>query len=298
MRMKWQKVLMGMTLVLLLLPLTGCAGKALAGIMEQPSPQVPESEALEQARSLRREVVLLNLINGLGLSQEQMEFILQKAQEAQSLREEYLTQGQQELQQSVEILQELRDTLMRGENIPDELKQRFREQEARNKEKVREYEDRMNELAEEVKGILEEHQLYALEGFVPCVIPPETGTRIGQAQSSVPGERLLARMRKMPGHKFEENKERIAQGLLDRLKAHLPPDYQLDEEAEKERLLTLLEEAYRMPDTDFNLKKEEILQELLEPYEVPRRPESVTQKIKRYLLDPSIIPLLEEKLGR
>lgn len=293
---KGRKILLWIGLVILLLSLTGCAGNVATGPLSHSPSQ--DSGELEQARNLRREIVLLNLINGLELTQEQMEFILQKAQEAQTLREERLSQGQAELEQSTQVLREIKDALMRGENISDDLRKRFREQEIKNGQKAQEYQEELNALAEEVKGVLGEHQLYALEEFVPCVIPPEKGLQIGQAKGTTPGERLLARIRKMPGHRFEENKERIVQTLFNRLKGHLPPDYQLDEEAEKERLLTLLEEAYRMPDTDFNLKKEEILQEILEPYEVPRRPESVTQKIKRYLLDPSIIPLLEEKLGR
>ncbi|HDN79533.1 MAG TPA: hypothetical protein ENG33_03575 [Chloroflexi bacterium] len=294
MKGNWGKIIPLLMLILLTLPMSGCAKVVSAN----PVAQFTGDEAFGELKTLRREVQLLNLINGLELTQEQMEFILEKAKEAQALREEHLSQNQEEINQTIEILTELKEALMQGENIPEELKQRFREIEGQNREKQREYEEQINGIAEEIKGILEDHQLYALKEYVPCVIPPETGTRIGQAKGSTPGEQLLWRMRRMPYSRFQEFKERIAEKMLEKLKRHLPPGSQLDEEAEKERLVKLLEEAYTLSDVDFNLKKDELLEEIMKPYELPKPPDSLLRKIRIHLLDPHIIPLLEEKLGK
>ena len=65
-------------LVVLLLPLvSGCQ-----------SVQPVSAQAVPEIAGLRREVQLLNLINGLELTPEQMRFIVEKAQEAQELRQE------------------------------------------------------------------------------------------------------------------------------------------------------------------------------------------------------------------
>jgi hypothetical protein len=71
----------------------------------------------------------------------------------------------------------------------------------------------------------------------------------------------------------------------------------LDGEEELERILGLIEKARSMPDVGFELEKEELIKELLAPYEAHRPRADVTAVIRRHLLDPAIIPLLEQKLA-
>ena len=62
----------------LLLASSGCTSLPLA-----------KAEGLTDVGELQREVQLLNLLNGLELSADQMRFILEIAQEAQEIREEF-----------------------------------------------------------------------------------------------------------------------------------------------------------------------------------------------------------------
>jgi len=157
----------------------------------------------------------------------------------------------------------------------------------------------MTRIAREVQGILEGHQIYALEHFVPCVIPPQGGARIGQAEDTTAAEGLLARLRAIPAARFERNKEEIARRIVEQLKSHLPRGFGLviNEEEETTRILSILNEARELSDVEFELQKTDLIQQVKSVYELPESPVDTCLKIERHLLDPSIIPLLEEKLA-
>ena len=271
----------------LLLTSSGCA-----------SLPVAQAEGLADVGNLQREVQLLNLINGLELSADQMRFVLEKAQEAQAIRDELRDKANGNVEETVAVLSELRATLMQGENIADSSRERWFSIHGKNLELREEYEAEMTRIAQEVQAILEGHQIYALEHFVPCVIPPQGGARIGQAEDTTAAEGLLARIRAIPTARFESYKEEIARRIAERLKSHLPKGFELvvNEEEETARILSILEEARGLSDVEFELQKTDLVQQVKSAYELPQAPVDTCLKIERHLLDPSIIPLLEEKL--
>ena len=77
-------------------------------------------EDIDTLRKVTEEIRLLNLINGLELDKEQMEFIIQKAEEAEQLKTEFsetISNDNPGVAKALQPLQELRDTLLKGENI-------------------------------------------------------------------------------------------------------------------------------------------------------------------------------------
>jgi hypothetical protein len=188
---------------------------------------------------------------------------------------------------------------MRGENIPDSSRERWFSTHSKNLELRGEYEEEMTRIAQEVQDILEGHQIYALEHFVPCVIPPQGGARIGQAEDTTAAEGILARIRAIPAARFERNKEEIARRIVDHVKSHLPRRFALaiNEEAEIATILSILEEARALSDVEFELQKTALVQQVKSTYELHQAPVDTCLKIERHLLDPRIIPLLEEKLA-
>jgi hypothetical protein len=272
----------------LLLANSGCA-----------SLPVAKADELTDVGELQREVQLLNLLNGLELSTDQMRFLLEKAQEAQKIREEFTGKADGNVAETTEVLSELRTILMKGENIPDSLRERWYSIHSKNLELRGEYEKEMTRIAQEVQSILESHQIYALEHFVPCVIPPKGEARIGQAEDTTAGEEILARIRAIPAARFERNKGEIARRIMERLKSRLPRGFApvINEEEEIARILSILEEARGLSDVEFELQKADLVQQVKSAYELPEAPVDVCLKIERHLLDPRIIPLLEEKLG-
>ncbi|MFQ6058587.1 MAG: hypothetical protein ACE5MB_06910 [Anaerolineae bacterium] len=257
----------------------------------------PAQATTTDVGKLRREIQLLNLINGLELSDDQMRFILEKAREAQEIREELRGRAEEKEGDAVGVLSELRATLMRGEEISSDLREQIHLMQSTSRGLKEEYESEMTRLALEIKGVLGEHQLYALEQFVPCLIPPEGEARIGQAEGTAHAERQLARIRAMPSPLFERRKEEIAQRAMELIRRHLPKGTIINEEEEKEWLISFLEEARALSDVEFELEKSSLVEELKSRYTPPRLPVDVSVKIERFLLDPLVIPLLEEKLA-
>ncbi len=258
-----------------------------------------EAEGLDEVADLRRDVQLLNLINGLDLSGEQMQFILDRAREAEAIREEIKERAQGNTAATSQVLSELRETLMRGKVISSELRGEFFSVEKENQALKEEWEQEMARLALEVEETLEGHQLYALEHYVPCVIPPEGEARIGQAEDTHAGQALLQRIRDIPDAQFEARKQKIAQKVLERVLARLPKDQALalDQEEEIEWLLCFLEKVRGLDEMTFAVEKEQLVEEVKSRYGRPEGPVDVTAKIERHLLDPRIIPLLEDKLA-
>jgi hypothetical protein len=268
---------------ILLLPILGC----------QPTPvsaQAPPEEV-----DLQRQIQLLNLINGLELTPDQMRLILEKAQEAKMTREALKAEG--DIAEMEAILAEITDTLMKGQNVPDELRDSFFSAKAANKRLLERYKKEALHLAEEIEEILEGHQLYALEHYAPCVIPPEGEARIGQARDAR-GVAVLERLRAVPADRFERHREKIARRVLQELQRRFGRRILiLDREKELHRILDLMEEARSLSDVDFELEKENLMRELTAPYEASQRRVDVRPVIGRHLLDPAIIPLLEQKLA-
>jgi hypothetical protein len=228
----------------LLLTSSGCA-----------SPLIAKAEGLADGGDLKRVMQLLDLLNGLELRTSQMRFIVEKAQEAEELRDEPL-----------------------------------------NRE---EYQAEMTRIAREVKVILDQHQIYALLHFAPCVIPPQDEARIGQTDGATATEEVLARIRAIPDAKFERNKEETARELIEHLKSHLPEGFILiiNEKEETARILSILDEARRLSDVEFGLQKTDLVQQVLFAYGFHESPVDTCLKIEQHLLDPMLIPLLEERLA-
>jgi hypothetical protein len=257
--------------------------------------QPVSAQAPPERGDLRREVQLLNLINGLELTPEQMRFILERAQQAQDKRD--ALRDQADVEEMDATLGEIRDTLMAGQTISPELTERFFAARADNERLLEAYRGEVTRLAGEVEDVLEEHQLYTLEHYVPCVIPPPGELRVGQAQGAGSGV-VLERLRAMPGDRFERRKEGIARLVMKRLEARFHGRVLiLDEAGELNRIVDLLERARSLSEVDFELQKEDLVEELLAPYQVTQPPVEPTAVIARHLLDPVIIPLLEEKLA-
>ena len=234
------------------------------------------------------------VFNGLELTPDQMRFIVEKAQETQEIHEELRTGA--DAGEMAGMLEQFKTTLMAGENVSPDLVQRFHALKGRFHTAEDDYEAELTRIAGEVEAVLEEHQLYALEQYVPCVILPEGGLRVGQAQGTGGGEAVMEHLRAMPAGRFErESARRVLERIRERLHGAA---LILDEEAELERIEGLIEEARALSDVEFELQKESLVEELLAPYEAAHSQGGHAAVIARHLLDPAIIPLLEEKLAR
>ena len=262
----------------------------------ESSSSPPARQELRELGNLEQEVRLLNLINGLELSPEQTQFILQKAQEAKALRKKCNAEIQRHSQALEEVLGDLKDDLVEGKNTSSSRPRVFRA-----KHKVDELKDELTEqinaIAKEVEGKLEGHQIYALERFVPCLIPPEEGNRIGQAEGAKGFAQQLQRIRNIPSSHFLRIQEKIVDKALERIKKHVRRGQIIDEDKERERIAAFFKEIRSLSEADFLLRKEEIAEEFMAPYVQNKLAVDISVRIERYLLSPAVISLLEAKMS-
>jgi hypothetical protein len=268
---RWLIVCIG----LLLLPL-GCQSALPANAQAPP-----------ETADLRREIQLLNLIDSLGLTPEQMQFVLDRARQAQESQEALKAQAHAE--ETRAMLEEIRDTLLAGESLSWELRERFLAAQAENERLIGEYRETVIGLAQEVEAILEDRQLYALEQYVPRVVPPSRGAG---------GSAMLERLRAIPADSFDLHKENVARRVMRQLEERFRGRVLIIErDRELDRILELVERVRALSEADLELQREALIEELLAPYRVARPSARPTAVIARHLLDPAIIPLLEEKIA-
>ena len=253
-------------------------------------------EDLNRTQKLRQEIIGLNLINGLDLSHDQMEIILQSAEESKRLREE--------LQKSILLLsddmetelEKIKSYLKKNQDIPPSTAQRFHRISNEIKRKKKEKEEKIGKLAGVVKENLEQHQLYQLQEFIPCIIPPKGELRIGQAGDNKGLVKNLERIRDIPYRLYERRKTEIINRTLQGLKLHIPSGVEIKEDELEEHIHYVFQIARNIDDTDFEIQKENLAEELVAPIKSSHPRNSMTRKIEAFLLCPEIIPILKERL--
>jgi len=260
------------------------------------------AEDLEKKqRELRTQITLYNLVNGLYLTNDQMEFILSRAKDLDSLRERLkerkksnastLTQALLDLKEEVkqevpQVSENLAKRIHQGNNLLLRLR--------------KEYIDALGEATEQVKSALSDNQIYLIKSFKPCLIPPKGPARIGQLSSQGGPTRLLERIRDMPARRYETKKYEIADRIIEKLSVRSPrlSAEQLGEA--KIILLQTMDDVRELSDVEFALQKEDIAHEIKNTVLRDKHKESeidVDKRIARFLLSPQIIPALEEGLS-
>jgi len=253
-----------------------------------------ENKKLSQ---LKEEIYLLNLLNGLDLKPKQMEFIKEKIKEKIEIEEFTREKLQLKEEELFSALEEIRGYLIKGNEIPDSLKQKYHRIHTQIKKEIMITDERIKELALEVENILEDHQKYQLRNFVPCIIPPKGELRVGQANDYSGVARMLERIRKIPERVYRWNKERIIFRTIERMKLNLFPWNEIDENKMENYLFKLFDTVRMLSDADFQLQKDKFAEELVSAFSPKKKKQDLIGKIKFFLLAPNIIPILEQKLN-
>ncbi len=197
-----------------------------------------------------------------------------------------------------DLLVELKGILLRGEDIPANLKRRVHQ----NKQVQYELEDRLGErllsIESEVISILTPNQLKLIEEYKPCTIPPAIG-KIGQSvEGAAEGlVRMFSRIRNMPEERYQNAETFIADLVFDRSVRHMWFKNSQEEEEYRSRIVSTFRTVREMSDKEFLLKKSELAERLLpEEKNVERIRKNRLGKVGRFLLDPALIPILKQRL--
>jgi len=259
----------------------------------------PKNQKFDRSEGLRREIRLVNLINGLELNSEQMELILTRARETEALRQELAAKLRLRHEDWERVLGEIKSYCKRNKEVPPATAQRFRGLQTELKASRFHLVEKKREYAKEIERALEEHQLYQLHDFVPCLIPPKGELRVGQSQEQKGLIRGMERIRDFPDRFYERKRDQIVKRTLERMKLQAPPQLEVNEKDMEDHIHSILEKARSLEDVEFDIQKDELAEELISPLKPQALPNDLrlSRKIEAFLLSPRIIPLLEERLG-
>jgi hypothetical protein len=279
--------------ILLFILLLSCIFSSLAVAEEEPSGPLPQAQVFLQQRT---EIQILNLVNNLYLTRPQMQLILERAKMARIMSRLYDIRSEELLQALNLPLLKLKETLIAGQDIPADLKEAVNKAKQEFETVKGNYEKQRLKLAAEVKECLDGGQLYIIDSYKPCLIPPPGPGRIGQAEKNEGAEKMLANVRSLPQVKYERKKKDLAGKVIAQARKKMPAGFVIDEEKETGRIMAFFDEARKMDEVSFRVHKEELAAAFKSAYVVPKLPLDITVKIDQFLLAENIIPLLKQRL--
>jgi hypothetical protein len=273
-------------------------GVRFASAMDEPP------EAYERVRNLKQDISILNLLNGLHLTDQQRIAILEEARNAQAVRDRYVRSKSEQLSQTAESLEDLKRQLMNPQAPPPKEIERKAKRDNSDIRRLQEsYAHEIGTIEKRVAKILTDGQKEILVDFKPCLLPPKNlrnPTRAGQAHDYSRVERFLTRSRHWSSDVYERRLEHFLDKFVEKVEEKQGSMSKDEELAEKGRVRTIVEEAQSLSDVDFELSKQE-LAECIDIYKSsPKKKVLVTAghrhgQIARFLLSERAVPILEQR---
>jgi hypothetical protein len=270
-----------------------------------PAALVQRGKTLE---GLKEDISLLNLLNGLNLTGEQMRAILLHVKALRSL---LLVKACPEILEDTEkAFRRLKETLMKNQGIPKEVRARVHTAEGRVKKLQELFREVIAYREKEVRKILLPSQVEIIETFSPCTFPPETlsnPVRVGEAGrgETAKVEEALLKVHRMSDSEFEEKRGKIEQSIREALSKKIFTDRI---EGELSRIMGIVEKARRLSETDLALQKSVLAREMI-PKDLAkdlslrlnrfhRRLYGGRTAVAKTMFNFRIIPLLEGRLAQ
>ncbi len=260
---------------------------------------------------LREEINLLNLFNGLNLKQEQLGKLRDYAVEAEKLRESYFNSASMTVGEALAAFRELRGVLAENEGLPKDVEARAAQANLRLKGLEERYRADVRSLESRAASVLTAAQQVVLEEFKPCLIPPRNlkdPVRAGQAANRERGVEMLSKLRSLPEPVYESQIDNVAEKRLEIYEKHKGKLSEKESAASIRRLKAVAARARKMDDTQFEVEKEKLAEELHFTDELETLLKKVDKvrvdkfggpgKSGRFLLSPAAISIYEERLGR
>lgn len=252
----------------------------------------------DDERDIRREISLLNLVNGLYLTEGQLEKLADLSRRTDSLRDKLGQATAYGESERIEAFRRLREELVYGADVPDDIRYDAVFRNHPSLEQRRSFKFSMAGLAEEVGGVLTEGQKQVIADFKPCLTPPrdlKNPERAGQADNSSGIERVMARLRNAPPRRYERIKEKVIDRHIARLNRHEGPLSGEEIEEERLRIYGIIDRAMSASDADFEINKNILAREFKEEIDQPRQ--TLRRTLARYFLSPVSTRVLDDKLS-
>lgn len=249
-----------------------------------------------EMKQLQQEIKIINLLNGLELFSYQMAYILDKAQEAEKIRNKFHQEITKNADDFTETLSQLKEHSLTNKDISAKLGKNIHNLNTQAQSSKAQYLESLDHISHDVETILDGHQLYQLEHYIPCLIPPLGETKIGQSDIPTGVIKQLQKLREIPDWLYDVKKNDIAEKTMEKLKRHRDRYSEFSEDEDKARILDLFDEIRSIPDIEFALNKQSYAEELKASGRPAKPGIALSSKIKMFLLDPLIVPILNEML--
>jgi len=263
--------------------------------MTPPPTESARNYSESEIRDMMRDIQTLNLINGLNLSQEQMQKLLPIAREVKQRQDKIQATFDRMNNEIYSVLKEMKSQLMSKSDVTEDLKRRYHRAEGEIKKQRVEYDERCKELSKQISEILNDNQKVVLREYHPCVVPVKSianPERIGQAGGGEHLQRMMDRVRRIPEDRYPQVKQRILARIKERIKMHVRDEK--ERETAVENLSKAMDQVRSLSDEEYEIKKGEIASNIRPERKKPR---NVEQKfIDRFLLNPNLASILEHKI--
>jgi hypothetical protein len=267
-------------------------------------------EEVRQIKTLRDDINLCNLLNGIYLSKDQMESLLLLAKEAEEIRNQYHNEQVKKAEDFRRALESLRKEVIKGTGINQNVAKRASGLNKELKDSRISMNHKLARLEQQAGEVLNEGQKQILQEFKPCLLPPRNlnhPTRAGQAFDSGPFVKTMERVREVPPRRYKQMRHRVLSHHLKKLEEYHVEITEQEQRAEYRRAGNILDRARSMDPVKFQLHKEELANDLSHLH-IERDKKFVDSqklygndyrvgKIGNYFLTPRIVPILEEKIA-
>ncbi len=250
--------------------------------------------AIKDVESVSERIKALNLLIGLELEPDQVQALKRAIDEKRNLRERFLKEMEPLISEYQKVLEEIERQLVEKGRIDEETKRRYRILHGQlERAQIRLRKEELA-IARSFLQVLKPHQMAALENYVPCIIPPEKGLRVGQATDKKMVVQMLERLRQIPDARWERAKYRIARRLLIKDPKAKKGIYLEEELKEKEeKIVEKLDEIRNMPQEDFLVQKDKLAEELHHLVKGEHRKVNLEFMVDKFLLKKEVKDLLE-----
>jgi hypothetical protein len=280
---------------------------SVAGVRDLPALE-------EEVRSLRADINILNLVNGLHLTPHQIEHLARAAREAKSLIEEAAPPAPDPkvLAREARSLEAIRTAMLEGREAPGDALRDLGTARARRagpRRGAAAVEKGLAALEDAVEAELLPSQREVVRTYKACLVPPKDlrdPVRVGQASDAGPTIRLLERVVAIPAERWEKEGPRLVERILAEEQEHKGRLGELEEVERRAALRAGFEEARALDAAEFGMRKEALAERLEAPDRVQDAvlelqaladAQGAPGKTARILLDPRAIPIYERRLA-
>jgi hypothetical protein len=263
-----------------------------------PAACFAEGREIGELKNVAGRIQAANLINAISLSPAQMQYVFNKASEAQEARKEVESEISEHYQDYLADFSRLESEVESGRVVVDKTTEKRFHRSRQKLEELRHGLDmKLDEMAKDIRGQLAEHQVCAIDGFTPCLVPRLQDGRIGQEGGTQMSE-MLEKVRSLPSRIYSRRKADIVDRLMRHIEKNVPYLSEEDARMFRTKIEKTFSDVRKMSDMDFAIKKDRIAADLKDALKPDRREVSPEQKIRTFLLTDQAVEVLKKKLGK